>query len=240
MNTGNYLIDSLDPSTGAALRSLLRPGLVPAREVLISQGEIIETLHFPTTAYLINRLTNSRGQTLQVTFVGSEGVSGLAPFLANAPCGWSVICQGQGEALVGSAAEIRRLAEQTLPLMRRLLELSHFYQAEAHQLAISATYDSIQARLASWLLTAFDLCRSKEIRITQEEVASHLGVQRTSVVEASGNLVRVGAIRLRRGVITLRDEEALRQRACGNFELIHALGRDLGVMPRPDPVQLEA
>lgn len=231
MPTGNHLIDGLDTQTRDALHALLRPCTIAAGEVLIEPGEPVETLHFPRTAYLINRLSNARGQTLQVTFIGREGVSGLAPFLADAPCSWSVIGQGAGEAFIGSAREVRRLAEETPPLMRRLHQLSHFYQAEAHQLAIAATYDSIAGRLASWLLAAFHLSGRGEIRVTQEEIAHHLGVQRTSIVEAYHALTAAKAVRLIRGRVTLVDEAALRRLSCGAFDLVQEMGRNLGVMP---------
>ena len=234
MLAGNHLIDGLDPPSGEALRSILRPCAIAAGEVLIEQGAPIETLHFPKTAYLINRLSNVSGQTLQVTFIGREGVSGLAPFLADAPCSWSVIGQGAGEAWVASAREVRRLAQETPSLMRRLHQLSHFYQAEAHQLAISATYDTITARLASWLLTAFDLAGQDEIRVTQDEIAHHLGVQRTSIVQSYSDLFDSGAVKVMRGRVTLLNEASLRRASCGSFDLIQSIGRDLGILPNQE------
>ncbi|WGM31524.1 Crp/Fnr family transcriptional regulator [Brevundimonas sp. NIBR11] len=234
MASGNYLIDGLDTATSDALRAILKPCRITAGEVLIDQGERIETIHFPTTAYLVNRISNGRGQTLQVTFVGREGVSGLAPFLADAPCSWSVVGQGDGDGFSGSAQAVRQLAQEMPSLLHRLLQLSHFYQAEAHQLALAATYESITARLASWLLTAFDAAGRNEIKVTQDEIAHHLGVQRTSVVSSYSELFRMGAVKLMRGRVTLTNEGSLRRASCGSYELIQSMGRDLGVLPRED------
>jgi DNA-binding transcriptional MocR family regulator len=60
----------------------------------------------------------------------------------------------------------------------------------------------VEQQLCRWLLLTLDRLPERELTMTQELVASMLGVRRESVTEAAGNLQRAGYIRYRRGHIS--------------------------------------
>lgn len=204
---------------------------VRAGEVLIAQGESVRDLHFPTTAYLANLTFTPNGRSLQTAMVGCEGLSGLAPFLADAPCAWEVASVITGQVLVCPATGLRRLMNDAPALRTRLLALTYFYQAQATQLAVCNAFHRIDARVARWLLTASDLSGQDRFEITQDDIAVHLGVQRTSVVEAFGLLKAAGLFRHGRGRLTLTNRTALEARACTCYAQLRRLGEELGVLP---------
>ena len=56
--------------------------------------------------------------------------------------------------------------------------------------------------------------------MTQELVASMLGVRREGITEAAGNLQRAGFIRYRRGHITVLERSGLETRACECYAVV--------------------
>ena len=62
--------------------------------------------------------------------------------------------------------------------------------------------------------------------MTQELVASMLGVRREGITEAAGNLQRAGLIRYRRGHIAVLERSGLERRACECYAVVKKeLGR---------------
>ena len=229
--TGNHFLDTLDPDDRAAVLHILQPVRLTSGQVLVEQGDPVRHVHFPTSAYLANVTLTPTGRRLQTAIVAREGVSGLAPFLAEAPCAWQVVCQGDGEALVGSATEIRSLMDQRPAFRRRLMVLTHFYQAQSNQLAVCNALHRVGPRVARWLLTASDLTQEHRLFLTQEDIAHSLGVQRTSVVASFAELKRDKAIRHRRGWMEIDDRHTLTLQACSCYRRLRAMAEELGVLP---------
>jgi CRP-like cAMP-binding protein len=67
------------------------------------------------------------------------------------------------------------------------------------QTAACNRYHSVEQQLCRWLLLALDRMSTNELIMTQELVASMLGVQREGITVVAGNLRRDGIIRYRRG-----------------------------------------
>ena len=70
------------------------------------------------------------------------------------------------------------------------------------------------------LLLSFDRLPSDELTMTQELIASMLGVRREGVTEAAGKLQKAGLIRYNRGHITLLDRPGLEARSCECYAVV--------------------
>jgi hypothetical protein len=85
---------------------------------------------------------------------------------------------------------------------------------------------SVEKQLCRWLLQTLDRQPSNELVMTQELVASMLGVRREGITEAAGNLQRAGCISYRRGHISVLDRSGLEARACECYAVVRKeLGR---------------
>ena len=78
----------------------------------------------------------------------------------------------------------------------------------------------MDARLARWLLTSADRMESESLNLTQEFLAQMLGVQRSTVTVAAGNLQRAGMIGYSRGKINILDRAALTSMACECYSIV--------------------
>ena len=82
------------------------------------------------------------------------------------------------------------------------------------------------------MLLTQDRGAAEELVMTQELVASMLGVRRESVTEAAGQLQQLGYIRYRRGHIAVLDRQGLQSRACECYGVVNKeLRRLLGDKP---------
>lgn len=206
-----------------ALTPHLSERRVARGDVLIAQGALVEQVHFPTTAYLANTVTFSDGRSAETFVMGVEGVSGLAPFLADAPCAWAVEVTTPGDVYEMSASILRGLNERSPRLRRQLLRLCNDYQAQASMGVACAALHNATARLARFLLVSMERTRADHLNLTQEDLGALLGVQRTTVNASAMELKAFGAVTYSRGKIRLKDRDALRRAACECYPLHKAL-----------------
>ena len=97
------------------------------------------------------------------------------------------------------------------------------------QTAVCNRHHSVEQQLSRWLLLTLDRMPARELVMTQELVASVLGVRRESVTEAAGRLQQGGYIRYRRGHITVLDAAGLQSRSCECYGVVKKeLARLLG------------
>jgi len=78
----------------------------------------------------------------------------------------------------------------------------------------------VDARLARWLLTSADRMESESLNLTQGFLAEMLGVQRSTVTVAAGELQRAGMIGYSRGRINIVDRPALTKVACECYAIV--------------------
>ncbi len=70
------------------------------------------------------------------------------------------------------------------------------------------------------LLLTLDRLSTQELLMTQELIASILGVRREGITETAGALQRAGLISYRRGHITVVDRAGLEARACECYKVV--------------------
>ena len=88
------------------------------------------------------------------------------------------------------------------------------------QTAVCNRHHSVEQQLCRWLLLTLDRLPSNELTITQELIASMLGVRREGITETAGNLQRAGLISYRRGHITVLDRSGLESLSCECYNVV--------------------
>ncbi len=201
--------------------------LVPLRlgEMLYDPGKQLQYAYFPTTAIVSLHYVLESGATAESAGVGNEGVVGIALFMGGGTTASSAVVQTAGHAyrLAGSLlqAEFGRAG-----LMQRvLLRYTQALMAQISQAAVCNRHHSVEQQLCRWLLLTLDRAPLRELVMTQELVASMLGVRREGITAAAGNLQRAGLIRYRRGHISVLERPGLESRAC---ECYGVVAKELG------------
>ncbi|MDZ4108901.1 MAG: Crp/Fnr family transcriptional regulator [Brevundimonas sp.] len=224
----NWFIASLDPDDAAALRPLLRRVSVTLDQIVVDQGTPVEHVHFPIDTQFANVIRFPDGSTVETAVVGSEGLTGLAPFMADRASAWEIVCRTTGEAWAASAAALRKLAVDRPGLMTRLLVLTDLYQAQAAQTAACNSLHRVPARIARWILTARDLSPHDTLHFRQEELARLIAVRRSTISQAATQLRRQKLISYGRGTIRILDREGLEATACDCYRMLRPRLTDLG------------
>ncbi len=91
---------------------------------------------------------------------------------------------------------------------------------QTSQTAVCNRHHSLEQQLCRWLLLTLDRIPSCELVLTQELIASMLGVRREGITEAAGKLQQAGYITYRRGHITVLDRAGLEDRACECYDVV--------------------
>lgn len=211
---GNRLWAAMSAEDKAALRPHLTLRHLPQGDVVTRCGDEVKIVYMPVTADLANVIRFEDGRSGMATNVGREGVSGLAAFLADEPCGWDVEVQIAGDAWALPADPLRQRTLDSPDLLRLLMRLTHNNQVEAAQNAVCNGVHTVTPRLARWLLTIQDRTGRDEFRLTQDELATTMSVRRTTVNASWQDLGALGGIRGRRGVVKIVDRAVLEHAAC--------------------------
>jgi CRP-like cAMP-binding protein len=194
-------------------------------ESLYEPGSQLQHVYFPTTAVVSLLYFLESGSSAGIAGVGNEGILGISLFMGGDTTPSSAVVQiaGHGYRLQG-----RLLKEEfnRAGLMQRLLlRYTQALLTEMAQTAACNRHHSVEQQLCRWLLLTLDRLPSNELVMTQELVASALGVRREGITEIAGKLQRAGLIRYRRGHIAVLERSGLEAGAC---ECYTVLKKELG------------
>ncbi|MDP1653071.1 MAG: Crp/Fnr family transcriptional regulator [Rhodocyclaceae bacterium] len=105
-------------------------------------------------------------------------------------------------------------------MQRMLLRYTQALITQISQTAACNRHHSLEQQLCRWLLMTLDRLPSTDLVMTQELVASMLGVRREGITVATGNLQRAGLISYRRGHIAVLDRSGLESHACECYAVV--------------------
>jgi biotin operon repressor len=103
-----------------------------------------------------------------------------------------------------------------------LLRYTQALITQMAQMAVCNRHHSVNQQLCRWLLLTLDRLPSNEVSITQELIASMLGVRREGVTEAAGKLQKDGLIVYSRGHIQVLDRPGLEARVCECYQVVQS------------------
>jgi len=118
------------------------------------------------------------------------------------------------------------------------LHLLKYVQAMVIQLStsISAAGQTIEQRLARWLLMCHDRVDGDDIRLTHDFIGMMLSVRRAGVTNAMRTISDLGLIVAKRGHVHVSDRSGLERLAAGGYGLAEAeYERLVGVALRRAP-----
>jgi CRP-like cAMP-binding protein len=204
-------------------------------EILYEPGEQLQHAYFPTTAIVSLHYVTESGASAEIAGVGNEGVVGISLFMGGDTTPSSAVVQTAGHAYRLPRQFLQRQPDCGAPLQRLLLRYTQALIAQIGQTAACNRHHSIEQQLCRWLLVTLDRVPSGQLVMTQELVASMLGVRREGITEAAGRLQQAGFIRYRRGHIAVLDRTGLEGRSCECYGVVKAELNRLLAAPRPIP-----
>lgn len=213
-------------------------------ECLHRAGDKIEQVYFPEIGFISALSVLSDGQPLEIGLIGAEGVAGVSAILGATASYSETMCQTGGGAHSIPVAAFKRVASQAPHLRDVLLRYVHAFHVQVAQTAACNSHHELGQRLARWLLSAHDRSGVPQLSLTQDLIAVMLGVRRSTVSVAAGQLQLAGIIRYQHGRITIIDRIGLENAACECYQAVadeyrHMLGIDPAVVEaRQLPQQL--
>lgn len=228
----NHLFAALPAEVFERLSPHLELIPMPLGQVIYESGGQLQHVYFPTTAIVSLHYVMENGASAEIAGVGNEGVLGITLFMGGntTPTLSTVYTGGYGYRL--KARLIMEEFNRAGPLMRLMLRYTQALMTQISQAVVCNRHHSVEQQLCRWLLSTLDRLPSNELTITQELIASMLGVRREGITEAAGNLQRAGLISYRRGHVTVLKRTGLESRACECYNVVkkefHRLLSDAG------------
>jgi CRP-like cAMP-binding protein len=215
----NRLLASLPPDDLAQLIEHLEPVTLPKKRVIYEVGAPLDHIYFIEDGVASVLTMMEDGASSEVGMVGREGLIGVSALLGGRASAQHVVMQLPGAAHHISAARCKAVFEENLAIRAVLLRFIEDLLNLSSQTAACNRLHLVEQRTARWLLMASDRLGGDVLPLTQEFLAAMLGVRRSGVSEAAGELQRSGLIRYRRGEITIIDRKGLEKTACECYAL---------------------
>jgi CRP-like cAMP-binding protein len=216
----NHLLAALPTAEFEALVAHLE--LVPMRlgQMLYEPGEQLQHAYFPTTSIVSLHYVMESGASAETAGVGNEGMLGVSLFMGGDTTPSSAVVQTAGHAYRLERRLLKQEFERGGLLQRLLLRYTQALLTQIAQTAVCNRHHSLEQQLCRWLLLTLDRLPSNELVMTQELVASMLGVRREGITVAAGDLQRAGYISYRRGHIAVLNRSGLEASTCECYAVV--------------------
>ena len=210
----NRLLASLPAEELRALQPHIEQVSLSHGQPIILPYEPIPFIYFPVNSLLSLVTVMEDGSAVEAGAIGREGMAGLPILLDAGTTPMQTLTQIPGEAVRVKAEIIKRAFDKGGVLRHILYRYIHTTIVVGSQSAACNRLHHIEERLCRWLLASSDGVGSEELGLTQDFLATMLGVRRAGVSEAASKLQQKGLIRYQRGRIQIVDRNSLETTAC--------------------------
>jgi len=210
----NHILAALPTAEFEPLAAHLELVPLALGEILYEPGGQLQHAYFPTTAIVSLHYVTESGASAETAGVGNEGLVGISLFMGGDTTPSSAAVQTAGHAYRLERRLLKQEFNRGGLLHRVLLRYTQALITQMNQTAACNRHHSVEQQLCRWLLLTLDRLPSNELVMTQDLVASMLGVRREGITEAAGNLQRAGLIRYRRGHISVLERPGLEAAVC--------------------------
>lgn len=224
LGRANLLLDHLASEARERLLAGSRLEQLPIKRVLFGPQEVVGKVYFPLSGVVSLVTTMLDGAVIETATIGREGVVGMPMMLdmggvANA----TAVSQVHGAAVTVRKELFRDEMGRGDHLYALVHEFDHaLFTLVAQNVACNRLHNMVQ-RCARWLLMTHDRVGADEFFLTQEHLSQMLGSRRASVTQAVAPLRDTGAIRYRRGDVTILNRAALEAKACECYDVARNL-----------------
>ncbi len=214
----NNLLAGLAADDFLALEPYLKLVPLELRSHLVVTEGVIDHVWFVETGIVSVITAMPDGRQIEAGIVGYEGMVDVAVLNGVYRASLDAHVQSGGTAYRIAVNDLARVMEQRLSIRVRLaLFAQTLYVQVAHTAFANAT-NTIEERLARWLLMANDrVSADAAVVMTHEFLSIMLGVRRSGVTVGMQALAADGAIRASRGRVAIINRERLIQISRGSY-----------------------
>ena len=222
----NKILAALPSNEYERVRLGLQVEQWPSGKPLYDSGDTISHVYFVNTGMASLVSLTDEGASIEVGVIGCEGMLGISAILGIHRMPQSAIVQLPGHA---SKMKLAALTEELNHggklhgLLLRHMYLLHFQVARS---VLCNRFHHIESRLCRWLLMSRERLNSNEVPLTQEFIATMLGVARPLVSLTARTLQKAGLIEYRSGHITILDVKGLKSSSCDCYEIVRRESAD--------------
>jgi CRP-like cAMP-binding protein len=189
-------------------------------EVLIDAEAPLDHVYFPESGVISMVAVYADGGSIETATVGREGCTGVQAIFGAKRSTARLLVQIPGSATKMPRASFRG-AIQSMPSFRSLLET--YAEAFLEQVMVSAACNGahdLKQRLSRWLLMMHDRSDGDTLPITQDLLATVLGVQRPTITIAARELESKGLIKRGRRQLTIVSRRGLIEESCQCYQMV--------------------
>lgn len=217
----NHLLAALPTADFERLSPHLELVQLALGQMLYDPGTQMRHAFFPITSIVSLHYVTESGASAETAGVGNEGVVGVSLFMGGDSTSSSAVVQTAGQAYRLDRHVLKLEFDRAGSLQHLLLRYTQALMTQMAQTAACNRHHSVEQQLCRWLLLTLDrMPLAAELVMTQELVASMLGVRRESVTDAAGHLQSLGYIRYRRGHIGVLNRDGLEANACECYGVV--------------------
>ena len=215
----NQILSALPKAEYQRLIKQLEPVNLSLNEILFKARQKCDYLYFPTQGIVSLLSIIDDGSTTEIGVIGSEGMVGTLQFLGDGILNSQSVVQVKGTAMRIEPSVLRVEFNRSKILQKLLLGYALKLFNQVSQGAACNNHHTVKQRTARWLLMLDDRSDST-LFMTQQLLSKMLGVRRTGVTEVANQIKQQGIIDYQRGLIIIKDRQALEAIACECYQLI--------------------
>jgi len=221
----NHVLNAISASDREALEPHLKLVSLASGDVLFEPEQPADRVYFPNTAVLSVMMVMEDGRTVETDTVGNESAVGILAALGASLSVNRTLTQIPGTASMIPAARLRQVTEESAVLRTLLLRHAQINLAQAHQSVACNALHGVEQRLCRWLLASQDRTDRDVVELTQQYLATMVGVQRTTITQVLRELTTAGLIRQGRRYIEILDRKGMETRACECYAAVRATAK---------------
>ncbi len=213
----NNLLRLLPTTSFTAIAMHLEFVELPRGFELSEPHEEADYAYFPETGIASIVARSPQGQHAEIGIFGRDGMTPAAVVLDAGSDPFSIFMQVQGDGYRISTALLKPLLDQDGELKSLLGRYVQALSVQGAFTSLSNAVHHIDERLARWILMCHDRTDGDEISLTHEFLSIMLAVRRPSVTTALHVLEGRKLIYSERGMVIVRDRQALEEFAKDAF-----------------------
>ena len=220
-STNNLLLRLFSPGDFDGLAQYLEPVTFNLRDVFAQADQPLPHAYFIERGYA-SVVAGPDGTAVEIGMIGREGLVGVPLILGLTQSPFDIFVQLPGWGLRIDATQLQEVASERPSIQRVLLKYAHTFQVQIASTAFVNAEQTLEMRLARWLLMAHDRAEGDQFPITHEFLSLMLGVRRAGVTTALHVLEGIRAIRATRGHVTVLAREKLHALSEGGYGIPEA------------------